>query len=290
VPAAAAAWYATRQAALGTKGAELAAAAHQGRHLALAVAIAAVAGAAIAVAACLVEERLAIPPRGRRLYGTALTTGRAGGSRHRARTRRWSSRRRPARLALVPTPPRASPRGRARASVSSRCRATARIALWKGALRESSAHPLLGGGAGSYESWWLQHRKVPERVKDAHSLYLQTLAELGPLGLALLALALAVPLAVGIRARRRPLVPFAIAAYAAFLLHAAVDWDWQLPGVTLPAVLCGAMVLVAGRTDEEARLGKSVRIGAAGASCTVANRRALHAARQCAAHQGRLGR
>ena len=165
-----------------------------------------------------------------------------------------------------------------------------RIALWKGALHESSSHPLLGGGAGSYESWWLQHRKAPERVKDAHSLYLQTLAELGPLGLALLALALAVPLAVGIRARRRPLVPFAVAAYAAFLLHAAVDWDWQLPGVTLPAILCGAMVLVAGRTDEDARLGTWVRRRDCRRRLRGRDRRVLHAARQRAAHQGRLGR
>jgi O-antigen ligase len=270
VPTAAAAWYATRQAALGTKGAELAAAAHQGRHVAIAVAIAAVAGAVIAVAACLVEERLAIPQRGRQVYAAVLTTGAVAaavlglihvGGPAGAAQRAWHS---------FTTPPTSITAGQSESKRLFSLSSNGRIALWKGALRESSAHPLLGGGAGSYESWWLQHRKVPERVKDAHSLYLQTLAELGPLGLALLALALAVPLAAAIRSRRRPLVPFAVAAYAAFLLHAAVDWNWQLPGVTLPAVLCGAMVLVAGRTDEEARLGTRVRVGTAGAACAVA--------------------
>jgi hypothetical protein len=37
--------------------------------------------------------------------------------------------------------------------------------------------------------------------------------------------------------------PGACAALAVFGLHAAIDWDWQLPAVTLPAiVLAGALI------------------------------------------------
>jgi O-Antigen ligase len=124
-----------------------------------------------------------------------------------------------------------------------------RVGLWKVAWHEAQGHPLLGGGAGSYERYYLQHRTSAAGVEDAHSLYLETLAELGAVGLALLVLALAVPLAAAVRHRRHPLVPFACAAYVAYLVHAAADWDWELAGVSLAAVLCGLACIVAGRGD-----------------------------------------
>ncbi|HYT50946.1 MAG TPA: hypothetical protein VEL10_01935 [Gaiellaceae bacterium] len=47
--------------------------------------------------------------------------------------------------------------------------------------------------------------RSPAKVRDAHSLYVETLAELGPIGLALLSAALVVPLVAAVRARRHPL-------------------------------------------------------------------------------------
>ena len=63
---------------------------------------------------------------------------------------------------------------------------------------------------------------------DAHSLYLETLAELGLVGLALLVLALAPPLVAGFRGVEAA----ATGGYVAFLIHAGLDWDWELPAVT----------------------------------------------------------
>src|SRR5262249_5193544 len=60
------------------------------------------------------------------------------------------------------------------------------IDLWRVAWRELEHHPLLGGGAGTYEEEWHVHRSSRFNVRDAHSLYLETLAELGPGGLVLL--------------------------------------------------------------------------------------------------------
>jgi cytochrome c-type biogenesis protein CcmH/NrfG len=37
----------------------------------------------------------------------------------------------------------------------------------------------------------------------------------------------------------------------AFLLHAAIDWDWELPVVAVPALLCAAAVLAAAGDEEE---------------------------------------
>jgi hypothetical protein len=109
----------------------------------------------------------------------------------------------------------------------------------------------LGGGAGSYAGFWMQHRRVTDTVHDAHNLYLETLAELGPVGLLLLALALGTPLAAIRRARAAPLATTICAAYSAFLLHAVADWDWELPAVTLAALFCGIGLMATGRPDRE---------------------------------------
>ena len=73
----------------------------------------------------------------------------------------------------------------------------------------------LGAGAGSFETYWNEHRPFALKVRDAHSLYAEVLGELGPIGLVLLLAALLTPLVAAVRARRHPLVPFAAAAYVA---------------------------------------------------------------------------
>ena len=133
---------------------------------------------------------------------------------------------------------------------------------WHTAWQEITEHPVLGGGAGSYAQFWFQHRRVDWTMHDAHNLYLETLAEVGPVGLALLLLTLLVPLVAVRRARPSPLVAVACGAYVAFLLHAAVDWDWEMPAVTLTGLFCAIVLLAAGRRDREPRaLRSAVRIG-----------------------------
>src|SRR5919201_1930224 len=78
------------------------------------------------------------------------------------------------------------------------------------------------------------------KVRNAHNLYLETLAELGPVGLGVLVVALGLPLAAAVRARRRALAGAAAGAYVAFVVHASVDWDWQMPAVPVTAPFCRA--------------------------------------------------
>ena len=111
-----------------------------------------------------------------------------------------------------------------------------RADYWRVAWRVYEDHPVLGAGAGTYSREWLRERPVPQPVQDAHSLYVETLAELGPIGLALLLVALAVPFA----APRSWWTPVALAPYVAFLAHAAQDWDWELPAVTVAGIACAA--------------------------------------------------
>jgi hypothetical protein len=66
-------------------------------------------------------------------------------------------------------------------------------------------------------------------------------------------------------------VPTALAAYVAFLVHAGADWDWQLVGVTLPAIFLGASLVVAARATPgpPRRLLRPVGIAVAGATVVV---------------------
>jgi hypothetical protein len=137
---------------------------------------------------------------------------------------------------------------------------SARTPLWSQAWHEYTAHPIVGAGAGSYESYYLEHRTSAGKVKNAHSLYLETLAELGPVGLALLLVALLAPLYAAVRARRQLFVPALAGAYVAFLVHMAVDWDWQVTAVALTGLFCGAGILVAARSDADEQREMSPRL------------------------------
>lgn len=117
-----------------------------------------------------------------------------------------------------------------------------RADYWSVAWESYEHHPVLGRGAGTYARTWMRERPVPQPVTDAHSLYLETLAELGPLGVVVLLVALATPFA----GRRWAWAGAALGPYAAFLAHAVQDWDWELPAVTIAALACGAAPL-AGR-------------------------------------------
>jgi tetratricopeptide (TPR) repeat protein len=125
-------------------------------------------------------------------------------------------------------------------------------------VRENRTKPLTGTGAGSFEFWWARDGDTDESVRDTHSLYLQTLGELGIVGLALLAAFLLAILAGGVRgllvvsSRERPLLAAALAGFLAFCITAIFDWMWQLPALPV-AMLLLASILVMRPADPAAR-------------------------------------
>ena len=115
--------------------------------------------------------------------------------------------------------------------------------FWASALDEWRSNPVAGRGAGTYESWWAQHGSFPYFLRDAHSLYLEVLGELGIVGFALLVAALATSLVVGARryadARdelERGYLAALLAVAVAWAVAAGIDWIWELTSVTAVAV------------------------------------------------------
>jgi O-antigen ligase len=134
---------------------------------------------------------------------------------------------------------------------------TSRSDLYKIVIDGFTADPLRGDGAGGSRVRYIRMRKSSEYVRNAHSLEIETLSELGLVGLALM-LAFFVSLIVGaIRARVRPTGGLGrsqgaavSAASAVWLIHSAFDWDWQLTAVTGLALVLASTLYPAGSRRE----------------------------------------
>jgi O-Antigen ligase len=112
-----------------------------------------------------------------------------------------------------------------------------RSELWKVALRGFSSAPVEGRGAGMYQTLWDRQRPRFAYTVNAHSLYLEAMAELGLAGLVALALlvgAVLWGLAARARGPRRSVYGVLLASAVLWALHAGVDWDWEMPVITLP--------------------------------------------------------
>ncbi len=146
---------------------------------------------------------------------------------------------------------------------------TGRVSQWRVAWRDFERAPIAGNGAGSYELAWNQLRPYPAKVRDAHSLYLETLSELGAFGLALLLVVLGAPMLALPRARSTPIASAAFGTYVAFVVHAGVDWDWEMPGVTVVGLTCASALLVAARGERLVAVAGPRRVVAMGAVITL---------------------
>jgi hypothetical protein len=120
-----------------------------------------------------------------------------------------------------------------------------RYSYWRVALDTFADRPLQGRGSGAFVVEWLQHRDVDDPTREPHSLYLGTLAELGLVGFAaLVALLWGVAAAARRVWRANPgLAAGPAAALVLWAAHAGIDWDWEMPALTLIALaLAGAMI------------------------------------------------
>jgi tetratricopeptide (TPR) repeat protein len=122
-----------------------------------------------------------------------------------------------------------------------------RSEVWRVAIDAARDDPIFGEGGGGFQFRYNREREDPAQLaKDAHSVELEMLSELGIVGLALFAMAICGGFAGAIRARRlgpaaAHLSCGALAAAAYWLTHASIDWFWPYPAVTAPVfALLGA--------------------------------------------------
>ena len=82
---------------------------------------------------------------------------------------------------------------------------------------------------------------------------------------------IAMPLVAAVRARRSPLVAPALAGFVALVVHAGIDWDWEVPAVMIAGLTCAGVLLLASAASGAWTLGARI----AGASVRVVGALAL---------------
>ena len=121
-----------------------------------------------------------------------------------------------------------------------------RYQFWSAAFDAFRHDPVTGIGAGGYEAWWNQHGSLPRVVRDAHSLFLETLGELGIGGLVLIVSLFGLAVVHGWRRRAYGStggeVGAALAMLAVGAFSAAIEWTWELAAVFAPVVVAVALL------------------------------------------------
>jgi O-antigen ligase len=142
--------------------------------------------------------------------------------------------------------------------------------LWSAALKQNETAPLRGQGSGSFQAWWVRHGNGRGFVRDAHSLYMETLGELGIVGLVLILGFLGWLLAAGARRwllaarQRRSQLAAALAGCAAFCLAASFDWLWELAVVPVAFLLLASVLVSAGEHRRRRPLPLPARLAGVG--------------------------
>jgi hypothetical protein len=144
-----------------------------------------------------------------------------------------------------------------------------RIPQWRVAVEAFEEKPLLGKGAGTYALQWQQRRPYEFTVVNAHSLYVEVMGELGIVGLLLIVsvlLAVVVGAARRTSGRDRQVYGAFLALAAMWLIHAGIDWDWQMPAVTIWLFALGGLAIsrpLSARPRREVALARLPRLVAA---------------------------
>ncbi len=111
---------------------------------------------------------------------------------------------------------------------------------WQAAVETFKEKPLTGTGAATWVVGWLKWRPFDMISKDGHSWFFENLSELGIIGAGLTIAFVAVFFTISIsdlrrmkRGRKREIYGAFFAAATMLLVHAMIDWDWEMPVIFL---------------------------------------------------------
>lgn len=131
-----------------------------------------------------------------------------------------------------------------------------RYQFWQSALDANETRPWTGIGPGTFEFWWSRHGTSSAFIRDAHTLYFETLAETGIIGFVLLIGLLVLLLgAAVVRSLRAPpglrvWIAAAVGGLAAFMTSAAFEWVWEMAAIATAVMLLAAVILAGGEETE----------------------------------------
>lgn len=117
-----------------------------------------------------------------------------------------------------------------------------RYDIWRVSLDALTAHPVGGLGQDNFADYYVTHRRTHEEPSWTHSVELRLLTHTGLVGFGLFVAFLVAALSAALRARRRGDELVASVAGAAllplvvWLIHGSVDWFWEMPALSGPAL------------------------------------------------------
>jgi len=114
--------------------------------------------------------------------------------------------------------------------------------FWRVALKAFADEPLGGLGQDNWSAYYLRRRRSDEQPRWTHSIELRLLAHTGIVGFLLFAGFLAAGLTAAVRQRRRAgrfagaIAATALLPLVVWLVHGSVDWFWEIPALSGPAL------------------------------------------------------
>ncbi len=131
-----------------------------------------------------------------------------------------------------------------------------RYQFWESAADAGASEPLTGLGPGTFEFHWASDPENFGFVRDAHSLYMENLAELGWIGFGLIVALVLATLGIGLYSSLRASpaarlrIATATAAAAGFAAGAAPDWIGEIAALPSLFLLLAAVIAMDTEPDE----------------------------------------
>jgi len=150
-----------------------------------------------------------------------------------------------------------------------------RYDFWRVALDAFLAHPIGGLGQDNFDDYYITRRRTNEEPSWTHSLEMRLLAHTGLVGFALFVSFLVCAIAAALRPRlrgarlERAVAGAALLPLVVWLIHGSIDWFWEVPALSGPALgFLGMAGGLGARRPDDARTGarraipRSVRVAA----------------------------
>lgn len=129
-----------------------------------------------------------------------------------------------------------------------------RADMWRVALHEFAAHPLTGIGQDNYAEAYLRQRRTNQEPRWVHSVELRMLTHTGIVGALLFGLFIVATLLAALRGTRgrraeRAAAGMALLAGIVWLVYGSIDWFWEFPALSVPALAFAGAAAALARPD-----------------------------------------